>query len=74
MSLSTIPATVAAVLPTVDPTGGYTPAEFATDLATGVAGILPFVGVAVAGAIGLMFTLIGIKKGISWARSLTSKG
>lgn len=52
----------------------YTPAQLATDLGGSVTHVLPYVGVAVAAALGISFVLIGIKKGIGWARSIISKG
>lgn len=66
---------IAAALPAVDDPGtGYTPAQFGTDLGGALVNVLPYVGVAVAAVLVIVFTLVGIRKGISWARSLTSKG
>ena len=46
----------------------YSPATFLTDLGTGAAAVLPYVGVAVTSGLVLMFAFLGIKKGLSFFR------
>jgi hypothetical protein len=48
----------------------YTPATFLTDLGTGAAAVLPYVGVAVTAGVGLMFAFMGIKKGLAFFRGV----
>jgi len=52
----------------------YTPAILGADVLAGATAALPWVGAAVAAAIGIMFTFIGIRKGIAWGKSMVSKG
>jgi len=52
----------------------YAPADLGADVLAGATSALPWVGAAVAAAIGIMFTFIGIRKGIAWGRSMVSKG
>ena len=46
----------------------YSPATFLTDLGTGAAAVLPYVGVAVTAGLVLMFAFLGIKKGLHFFR------
>jgi hypothetical protein len=50
----------------------YTPATFLTDLGTGAALVLPYVGVAVTAGIALMFAFMGIRKGIAFFRKVAN--
>lgn len=52
----------------------YTPGDLGGDILAGATSALPWVGAAVAAAIGIMFTFIGIRKGIAWGKSMVSKG
>lgn len=52
----------------------YAPADLGADVLAGATSALPWVGAAVAAAIGIMFTFIGIRKGIAWGKSMVSKG
>lgn len=48
----------------------YTPAEMTTDLAAGVATVLPWVGAGIGGGVLLFFAFLGIRKGFQFFRSL----
>jgi len=48
----------------------YSPATFSADLIAGVATVLPWVGVAVAAGIGLMFAFMGIRKGLQFFKGV----
>lgn len=48
----------------------YDPATLTTDLATGVATVLPWVGAGVGGGIILMFAFMGIRKGLSFFKGV----
>lgn len=52
----------------------YTPAVLGGDVLAGATAALPWVGAAVGAAIGIMFTFIGIRKGIAWGKSMVAKG
>jgi hypothetical protein len=63
-----IPATLAALPAAVG--DAYTPGDMSTDLLAGAATVLPWVGVAVAAGIGLMFAFMGIRKGLAFFRGV----
>tara|TARA_R110002124_G_scaffold225554_1_gene390886 strand:+ start:2582 stop:2776 length:195 start_codon:yes stop_codon:yes gene_type:complete len=48
----------------------YTPANLTTDLAAGVATVLPWVGAGVGGGVILMFAFMGIRKGFAFFKSV----
>lgn len=48
----------------------YDPADLTTDLAAGVADVLPWVGAGVGGGIVLMFAFLGIRKGFAFFRQI----
>lgn len=48
----------------------YTPDLLATDLATGVATVLPWVGAGVGGGVILMFVFMGITRGFGFFRKI----
>jgi hypothetical protein len=50
----------------------YSPATFLTDLGTGAAAVLPYVGVAVTAGIALMFAFMGIKKGLAFFKRVAN--
>jgi hypothetical protein len=49
-----------------------TPSDLATLLAANLPIVLAYVGVAVGAGVVIMFTLVGIKKGLSWARAMVA--
>lgn len=48
----------------------YDPAQLTADLTAGVATVLPWVGAGVGGGVVLMFAFMGIRKGLSFFRSV----
>lgn len=56
------------VAPIVAAAVGYTPANLTADLAGAALVILPYVGAGVAGGLVLMFSFMGIRKGIAFFR------
>jgi hypothetical protein len=52
----------------------YTPTVLGGDILAGATAALPWVGAAVGAAIGIMFTFVGIRKGIAWGKSMVAKG
>lgn len=48
----------------------YDPTTFSTDLATGVATVLPWVGAGVGGGVALLFAFMGIRKGFAFFKSI----
>lgn len=48
----------------------YTPAALTTDLAAGVATVLPWVGAGVGGGVILMFAFLGIRKGFAFFKGV----
>ena len=52
-----------------DPTA-YDPSQLGTDLATGAATVLPWVGAGVGGGVVLLFAFMGIRKGFAFFKSI----